>query len=83
MVWGLPVVCGDSGGNREVVADGKTGFIIPARNAGILADRLIWLRQHPREAAEMGREGARRVLGDFTVQNLVRKTVSVYEELVH
>lgn len=83
MAWGLPVVCSDSGGNREVVAEGKTGFIVPAKNASALADRLIWLQEHPREAAEMGRAGAQRILRDFTVQNLVQKTVSVYEELVH
>jgi len=82
MALGLPVVCGDSGGNRELVAEGKTGFIIPTMNAGILADRLIWLQQHPHEAVEMGRAGAARVQRDFTAQNLVQKTVSVYEELL-
>ena len=83
MACGLPVVCGDSGGNRELVIEGKTGFIIPSRDARTLADRLIWLRGHPREAAEMGRAGARRLEEEFTVQNLVKKTISVYEELAH
>ena len=83
MACGLPVVCSDSGGNREVVIDGKTGFVVPALDARALADRLVWLRGHPREAAEMGRAGARRLEEEFTVRNLVQKTVSVYEELVH
>ena len=83
MFCGLPVVCSDGGGNREVVREGKTGFIVPTLDAKALADRLIWLQQHPQAAAEMGRAGAERLRGEFTVQNLVRKTVSVYEELVH
>ena len=83
MACGLPVVCADSGGNREVVIEGKTGFIVPVRDARTLADRLIRLREHPREAAEMGRAGAGRLEEEFTVQNLVRNTVSVYEELAH
>ena len=82
MASGLPVVCSDSGGNREVVAEGKTGFIIPARNADALADRLVWLREHPEEAAEMGRAGSRRVLMDFTVRNMVQETIAVYKELL-
>jgi glycosyltransferase involved in cell wall biosynthesis len=81
MACGLPVVCGDSGGNREVVVEGKTGFIVPARDAKTLAERLVWLREHPREAADMGRAGTRRLEEEFTVRNLVRNTVSVYEEL--
>jgi glycosyltransferase involved in cell wall biosynthesis len=83
MACGLPVVCGDSGGNREVVIEVKTGFVVPALDARALADRLVWLREHPREAAEMGRAGARRLGEDFTVRNLIDKTVSVYEELAH
>ncbi len=83
MACGLPVVCGDSGGNREVVIEGKTGFVVPALDASTLADRLVWLREHSREAAEMGRAGARRLGEEFTVENLVRKTISVYEELAH
>jgi glycosyltransferase involved in cell wall biosynthesis len=82
MSWGLPVVCSDSGGNREVVSEGKTGFIVPTLNARALADRLIWLQQHPQAAAEMGQAGAQRLQKEFTVHNLVQKTVSVYEELV-
>jgi len=82
MVCGLPVVCSDSGGNREVVIEGTTGFIVPTRDARLLADRLIWLQRHPDEAADMGRAGAQRVQAEFMVQNLVRNTISVYEELV-
>jgi glycosyltransferase involved in cell wall biosynthesis len=81
MASGLPVVCSDSGGNREVVTEGTTGFIVPTLDARSLADRLIWLEQHREAAAEMGRAGSRRLLQEFTVQNLVRNTVSVYEEL--
>ncbi len=81
MAWSLPVVCGDSGGNREVVADGMTGFIVPASDARALADKLVWLRRRPHEADEMGRAGARRLQEIFTVENLVRQTVSVYREL--
>ena len=29
MACGLPVICVDSGGNRELVVDGETGYIIP------------------------------------------------------
>lgn len=82
MVSGLPVVCSDSGGNREVVVEGETGFIVPPLDARALADRLIWLRQRPEAAVEMGRAGSQRLLKDFTVRNLVQSTISVYEELL-
>lgn len=82
MAFGLPVVCSDSGGNSEIVEDGKTGFIIPPLRADILAEKLIWLKNNRLIASKMGQTGRRRVHRDFTVENMVHKTVRIYEELI-
>ena len=40
MALGLPVVCSDSGGNREIVDDGNTGFVIPPTDVDALVRAL-------------------------------------------
>jgi len=82
MACGLPVVCSDSGGNRELVINGKTGFVIPPLDAEALAERLRYLRSRPDVATEMGEAGRERVFQEFTVQAMVQKTIAVYEELL-
>jgi len=82
MACGLPVVCSDGGGNRELVIDGETGFVIPPTDPSALAEKLVWLRSHREEAKRMGRAGQSRIMREFTVGNMISRTVSIYEEVV-
>lgn len=55
---GIPVVATDAGGNREIVRDGETGFLVPSEDHGALARgicRLITDRELAREMAERAR----------------------------
>jgi len=82
MACSLPVICTDCGGNRELVIDGKTGFIVPPNDVNALTEKLLWLREHQQEASEMGMAGRQRFLENFTVEKLVENTVAVYKELL-
>jgi glycosyltransferase involved in cell wall biosynthesis len=82
MACELPVVCSDGGGNRELVADGVSGFVIPPRDPAALADRLEFLRLNGEERLRFGLAGKRRLLDEFTVERMVASYVGVYSELV-
>jgi glycosyltransferase involved in cell wall biosynthesis len=54
MLSSKPVItCSDSGGPLEFVRHGETGWIEPPEPKA-LAQRLDWLTQHPRKAADAG-----------------------------
>ncbi len=53
---GLPIVTTDTGGTRELVEDGKNGCIIRMRDAKHIAEKLVFLASHPKEAEEYGKE---------------------------
>lgn len=78
MACGLPVVCSDGGGNRELVADGVSGWLVPSGNPAALASRLKELRVSGR-AAEMGAVGRERLLTEFSVERMVAAYVGIYE----
>jgi glycosyltransferase involved in cell wall biosynthesis len=80
MACGLPVVCGEGGGNREVVVDGTTGFVIPASNARQLAAKLVFLRDHEAERRAMGAAGRRRIADAFSLEMMVGSYVRIYED---
>jgi glycosyltransferase involved in cell wall biosynthesis len=82
MICGLPVVCSDEGGSRELVIDGMTGFVIPPGDAAALAERLSWLRGHPEAARAMGEAGRARIDEQFTVERMVEATLAVYAEVL-
>jgi glycosyltransferase involved in cell wall biosynthesis len=80
MACGLPVVCSAGGGNRELVTEGETGFLVPSGDWRLLCDRLERLADRPDEAAAMGEAGRRRVAEEFTVKRLVDALVAIYNE---
>lgn len=79
MACNLPVVCSEGGGNREVVVDGTTGFVIPPFDAEGLALKLLWLREHESEGRAMGEAGRLRIVDLFSTTRMVADYVRVYE----
>ena len=77
----LPIVATDVGGNREVVQDGASGFIVPPSSPAALADamrRIERLTEAQRRAmGQVGREG---VLGKFDLEVVLDRWEALYEE---
>ena len=82
MALGLPVVCGDGGGNRELVEDGITGFVIPPADPAPLVERLTYLHDHEEVRRAMGAAGRARISRDFSVDTMIRRMLDVYAEAI-
>lgn len=78
MACGLPVVCTDSGGNRETIEDGVTGRLVPPGSVEEVVAALRELRARPGAAAAMGRAGRQRLHDRFAVDRMVSEFVDVY-----
>ena len=75
MACGLPVIASTNTAGSDVIRDGTDGFVVPTRDASALEEKLLWLYRHRLEAEEMGREGRRRVLEQFTVAHYAERLV--------
>lgn len=67
----LPVVATRVGGNEEVVVDGVTGRVVPARDPARLADALRWMAANPDRARAMGAGGRARAVARFSIEAMV------------
>ncbi len=83
MAVGKPVVATDVGGTREVVEDGVTGFLVPPRDPRALAEKILWLLDHPEAAEKMGLEGRRRVENFFSLSRMQESFGNLYLDLLH
>jgi glycosyltransferase involved in cell wall biosynthesis len=52
-----PVISTDVAGNAEVVIDGETGFLVPARDGRRLKEAMLFSLTHPDKVKEIGRKG--------------------------
>lgn len=78
-----PVVAARLGTGVEFVTiDGETGLLVPPRDTDALAGALRALLGDAELRKRMGIAGRRRVEGVFSVEQMVRKTVEVYERVL-
>jgi len=82
MMMGLPVVATDVGGNRELVIDGETGFLCPLNNPSRIADMLHQLVNNEEEAIRMGENGKKRILNEFGIEKMIKKTENIYTKFL-
>lgn len=79
---GLPVIASNVGGVPEAVVDGETGFLIPKGDVEALRDRLVRLIQDPELRIKMGAAGRARYEAHFTLEQMLEKTLVVYEKVL-
>lgn len=78
---GLPIVATDIRGCRQVVEDGRTGILVPPRNAAALSRALVALARDPHRRERFGRAGAEKARQEFDQQAVIDTTLQVYDRL--
>jgi len=82
LIAGKPVVSYDVDGAREVAITGETGFLIPPKQVGPLADALIELASDAQLRERMGQEGRGRFTEQFRHETMTRQLRKLYERLL-
>lgn len=82
MAIGLPIISTTHSGIPELVQDGKSGFLIPERDADSLKEKLLYLIEHPGIWKKMGRAGRSFVEKHYNIHKLNDTLVEIYRELI-
>jgi glycosyltransferase involved in cell wall biosynthesis len=83
MACGLSVIANAAGALPEVVGtDGRTGRLVPQRNARAMADAMWDILRDPEETARMGAAARERVERVFQWDQAAAQMVDVFEEVI-
>jgi glycosyltransferase involved in cell wall biosynthesis len=55
MSRGLAVIATANAGAQDLLKDGRAGFLVPIRSPGLIAEKLVWMRENPAAFHEMKR----------------------------
>lgn len=76
-----PIVATDVPGCREIVIDGKNGWLVPKGDAAALAAALEDAITNPDKRKAYGKAGRELVLSSMSEEKVISETLSVYREL--
>ncbi|GAB4420738.1 MAG: glycosyltransferase family 4 protein [Thermodesulfovibrionales bacterium] len=82
MAMERPVVASDAGATKEVIINGKTGFLIEARNPGQIAERIIELYKNPELMVRFGKAGRKIVEKNYSIETMLDKIETLYDRLL-
>lgn len=82
MAAGTPVVATRVGGVPDVVDDGCSGLLVPARDPSALAQAIVRLWRDPALRQRMGDDARRRVQPGYDISDLVARLQALYLQLL-
>lgn len=82
MAASKPVVATNVGSLAEQVVDGETGYLVPHDDYNALSESILRLLKDSNMACAMGKAGREMVEEKFTIQKMVKKYESLFEDLM-
>jgi glycogen synthase len=76
-----PIVASRISGLSEIVLHEKTGLLVEPEDAASLAEAIVFLLTHPRQAAQMGQAGRCRTQELFSWEHCVKAYDALYQKL--
>lgn len=83
MAMEKPVVATDVGSVYEAVSNEITGYLVPARDSGSLAQKILILLENREKREEMGRAGRKHVQERFSLERMLDSLEELYKELYY
>ena len=81
MAAGLPVICSDFPVWRELVVGNAVGLAVDPEDPAAAAAALIWLHEHPEQAAAMGQRGRELVRSRYNWDTQASRLVELYRSM--
>jgi len=82
MLFSKPVIATNVGGIPEIVEDGVSGILVPAKNPEAIAGAINYLLDNPDKMKELGSNAKSRVYEKFSLSMMMKRYEMVYEKLV-
>jgi L-malate glycosyltransferase len=80
--YGIPCIVTETGGAKEVVEDGRSGFVVPVRDPGAIAERVRRLHGDPELLDAMSKRCRERIRADFSCERSIELYLRYFESLI-
>ena len=76
------IIASKVGGIPEMLREGEEGFLVPKAEPEAIAEKVIWVMEHPDKANAMAARAYHRVSREFTIVRMASQLVNIYQSLL-
>jgi len=77
-----PVVAFAGGGADEVIADGKTGYLVPYGEVDLMGQKILALANNKKKCQAFGKAGYDRLKSNFEIKKQLKQLEQVYKSIL-
>ncbi len=77
-----PVVITTTGGGKEIIEDGISGFVVPVKNPHVIADKVTFYYHHPRIKSKFAAAAQQRLKENFSTLLTAKKFEKYFQQLL-
>lgn len=66
----------------SLIEDGEDGFLVDIDNPEQAADKVLWFRNHPKEAEEMRQKVLKKVKSKYDINRVVKQHINMFDGLI-
>lgn len=81
MAMGVPSIVTTTGGGKELLLDGESGFVVPVKDSTAIAEKIRFLSQNKTKRIEMGEKAKGRIRDEFSTQATAEQHISFFKSL--
>lgn len=82
MAMGLPSIGTYHSGTPELITDGVSGFLVPEKDVAALANRMIYIIEHPEIWSALGTAGRKKVEQEFEIEKENDRLAEILKSLL-
>ncbi|WP_105902620.1 glycosyltransferase family 4 protein [Vibrio gangliei] len=82
MAMAVPSIVTTTGGSKELLIDGESGYVVPVNDSTAIADRMRQLCNSNETRKEMGLLAQQRVINNFSLQGTAQQHIEFFQILL-
>ena len=82
LAYGVPAISTTTGGAKEILVEGETGFIVPTHDAKAIADRVTTLYQQPEKLQAMAANCRATIQNQLSSANTAQQFIDFFQSLL-
>ena len=82
MATGLPAITTDHSAFPDQIIDGKNGFLVKEGDYEALAEKILYMIDHPELWPEFGRFGREHIKKNYDSKVLIEKQIEFYKNIL-
>jgi len=81
MAMGVPSIVTTTGGGKELILDGESGYVVPVKDSKAIADKIRLLSDDESKRIAMGQRAQRRIREEFSTKATAEQHIAFFQSL--